>query len=563
MERNVSEIHDEILQIFRKIRRSKPDFKFTLRKSDINKRLSLGYWFHGNEDYISISFWTGLDWVRKVPNISLMINIETGNMTLEFSAKDSEEKQKLINETFSERISLNNPHSYLYIHDLQKNFYEDPKLALKHFLDNEKKTIDDLLAIDSRKFLTKQNPKNRIGFISDEDFSTNLTRVRRFELKKKSQFMPYGISSLWIKCYDPSGKMVVQDIPADAQWIFITGDNNSGKTTFLKTIALGICNGTIPDGPTHRLPKNYSITLELNKDGKKTRQHTIDPNTYKRSKPFEVLSKGFAAYGPIRLNIRDLSMQANERYLNILKKPYRSLFNTFASLIDVGYVYSKSGEFPDEVRIDKEKYHYITTTIIQLCESIVDIQFGKVMRFFVKAFDEPDREVKALRFEQLSSGYRNLIAMVSDMMLHLFYQQPDIDDPSELVGIVIIDEIDLHFHPKMQKQLIKKMTELFPRIQFIVSTHSPIPLLGAPDNSVFIKVERINGSITAERLDKKIPIKKLLPNALLSSPLFDLEDFAPIDKKINELLTSDNYEEALYFYLLSKRFDQYNKNKND
>ncbi len=54
--------------------------------------------------------------------------------------------------------------------------------------------------------------------------------------------------------------------------------------------------------------------------------------------------------------------------------------------------------------------------------------------------------------------------MISHMMLHLCFQQPEIDNPLLSEGIVIIDEIDLHFHPKLQKDLIIKLSEIFPRV---------------------------------------------------------------------------------------------------
>jgi len=86
----------------------------------------------------------------------------------------------------------------------------------------------------------------------------------------------------------------------------------------------------------------------------------------------------------------------------------------------------------------------------------------------------------------------------------------------------LIDELDLHLHPKWQRKLPKLLSNVFPNIQFIASTHSVIPFLGAPENSVFLKVNRSQAQgITIERID--IDISNLLPNSLLTSPLFDLE----------------------------------------
>ncbi len=52
-------------------------------------------------------------------------------------------------------------------------------------------------------------------------------------------------------------------------------------------------------------------------------------------------------------------------------------------------------------------------------------------------------------------------------------------------------------------------------------------------------------AIPIERWDVKIPVDRLLPNALLSSPIFDFEDMIPQDKKNSEILMQDNFEDAL------------------
>src|SRR5688572_20793359 len=127
MENNVSRIHKDILKIFREVRKKNQDFKFSVRKSDVNKRLSQGYWFHGNESYIAISFWSGMDWVRKVPNIALYINLESGEMSLEFSSKDSLEKQALLYESFKDKFELDIQEEYLFVYKLPLNYYNGKK----------------------------------------------------------------------------------------------------------------------------------------------------------------------------------------------------------------------------------------------------------------------------------------------------------------------------------------------------------------------------------------------------------------------------------------------------
>jgi predicted ATP-binding protein involved in virulence len=82
-----------------------------------------------------------------------------------------------------------------------------------------------------------------------------------------------------------------------------------------------------------------------------------------------------------------------------------------------------------------------------------------------------------LNINQLSSGERNLLALVGDIAIRLIQLNPKVDNP--LVqgrGIVLIDEIDLHLHPLWQRKVIPKLREIFPEIQFVVTTHSPLVL---------------------------------------------------------------------------------------
>ncbi len=74
---------------------------------------------------------------------------------------------------------------------------------------------------------------------------------------------------------------------------------------------------------------------------------------------------------------------------------------------------------------------------------------------------------------QLSSGEKSLLMLVSNLAYRMALLNPNSKDPlKEGQGIVLIDEIDLHLHPRWQYQILPKLIKMFPNIQFIVSTHS-------------------------------------------------------------------------------------------
>lgn len=75
----------------------------------------------------------------------------------------------------------------------------------------------------------------------------------------------------------------------------------------------------------------------------------------------------------------------------------------------------------------------------------------------------------------LSDGIRNMIGMVADIAYRATKLNPHLKDKAaeQTPGIVLIDEVDMHLHPKWQQTVLTDLIEAFPLIQFIVTTHSP------------------------------------------------------------------------------------------
>jgi len=85
-----------------------------------------------------------------------------------------------------------------------------------------------------------------------------------------------------------------------------------------------------------------------------------------------------------------------------------------------------------------------------------------------------DKGGEALDMRQLSDGERGILAMVLDLASRLSQANPGLSDPLEKgQAVVLIDEIELHLHPRWQRQIVRNLTDAFPRCQFIATTHSP------------------------------------------------------------------------------------------
>lgn len=84
-----------------------------------------------------------------------------------------------------------------------------------------------------------------------------------------------------------------------------------------------------------------------------------------------------------------------------------------------------------------------------------------------------NKKGEELIINQLSDGEKCLLAMVGDLARRLAIANPNLPLPLEGNAIVLIDEIELHLHPKWQREIVPNLTKIFPNCQFIITTHSP------------------------------------------------------------------------------------------
>jgi predicted ATP-dependent endonuclease of OLD family len=74
----------------------------------------------------------------------------------------------------------------------------------------------------------------------------------------------------------------------------------------------------------------------------------------------------------------------------------------------------------------------------------------------------------------LSLGYQTMTAWAVDLAWRLYQHYPEVTDPLKQPAIVLIDELDLHLHPRWQRQIRSHISAAFPQVQFIATAHSPL-----------------------------------------------------------------------------------------
>lgn len=103
-------------------------------------------------------------------------------------------------------------------------------------------------------------------------------------------------------------------------------------------------------------------------------------------------------------------------------------------------------------------------------------------------------EDEVLPIRLLSSGFRDLLGIVFDISYRMAVLNPDLLDDiiDKTPGIVLIDEIDMHLHPKWQWKVVNALKETFPKVQFIATTHSPIIVASCEkENLIMLQLEDV------------------------------------------------------------------------
>lgn len=351
--------------------------------------------------------------------------------------------------------------------------------------------------------------------------------------------LPVTLKQLEIRDFQCIQSTGIDDLPSDAPWILITGDNGDGKTSLLQALAIGL-NGT--EDAAHLLKDNafahIGVALQEGKhsivrDFVRWDKHwtMTDHTGQKEIAPLSNL----LAYGPSRLNISDEESTASGKSN---RGPVYTLLHQRGNLRNIEYwlkMCALSASTDPDGR-EAQRAEAVKKLLVELMPGVTSM----VLKGSTFQYTEKGHTVS---LNSLSSGQTSLLAMVGDLLIRFYETQPDIVDPKELQGIVLIDELDIHLHPSRQKALPSQLSHIFPNVQFIATTHSVIPILGAPPGSVFLRVVREPEKGTqVERLE--IEVANLLPNALLTSPLFEMPSLRAVqNKKLADVYTDDAYEE--------------------
>ncbi|KJC41505.1 hypothetical protein UP09_20685 [Bradyrhizobium sp. LTSP885] len=129
-----------------------------------------------------------------------------------------------------------------------------------------------------------------------------------------------------------------------------------------------------------------------------------------------------------------------------------------------------------------------------------------------------------VRLRQLSYGYQTMIAWLVDIGWRLFQRYPKSANPLREPAIVLVDEIDLHLHPRWQRQLRDRLTKHFPNVQFIATAHSPLMAQAFLDANLAVVMREGDHSVIEN--DPTV-VANWRVDQIVTSDLFGLKSFWP------------------------------------
>jgi len=308
---------------------------------------------------------------------------------------------------------------------------------------------------------------------------------------------------------------ILPGLPGDsgAPCTMLLGENSTGKSTTLQAIALALMGQNMRSKMGVQaedfLPRELTgwqvdnlVTPEiiLEFDTGQPIKLQIDPLT-KQFIGDEHPAIILFAFGSRRFFGKDVLRRQHASSL-------KSLFDPFAKLQHPGrWLQDLDNEDFDAVaRAMRE------VLILQEEDRIDRDEYG---RLFVRAHgrDSP--------LERLSDGYRSLMAMVLNVMRGMIEKWGDLENAR---GIVLIDEIETHLHPRWKLRVVSALRRAMPNVQFVATTHDPLCLRGMRGGEVHVLVRDDNQQVQA--LTGLPDVRGLRAEQLLTSDYFGLSSTA-------------------------------------
>ena len=373
-----------------------------------------------------------------------------------------------------------------------------------------------------------------------------------------------------IRCFEDLSLNFTHDNGKVRRWTCLLGNNGVGKTVILNCVAMALAGGLPADELLHdprswiKRGRNKGLIEATIAPGKEDifggdltirywligdRRIKIDGSYYEGPsivpdptlEDYKVFTDALwteigcfaCGYGPTRRipSELELSRKENRSFRYPRSANFVTMFDESALLGELEY-WLADLEFVKYKKKDYESYSMFGKARRALNTLLGDeVKFIEITPDKKALFKTPDGKVT---LTHLSSGYQGIISWAGDLLVRLVQSFAELSNPLAGGGVVLIDEIDAHLHPKMQRDIVQFVRNRFPRLQFIISSHSPF-VAQALDAGEIIVMERLDKKIITKQIEETY--KGWSPDQIFSSQLFGLSTLVDkeTEKDLNRL----------------------------
>ena len=344
-----------------------------------------------------------------------------------------------------------------------------------------------------------------------------------------------------VRCFGKRQRLDLTDKnDKPVQWVLILGDNGVGKTTLLQCLAwmrpvpwldkktdkiegaepalnneenevwnslmrIGsdvkvdleamLCIGMSLCGTSEDEGRVLKTTIEMKGKNGLLQDRTVAGPDAVQFSPSLYSDIAIFAYGATR-RPGTLKRDGEE-----LSDPLASLFRESAELYDAEDILLK---LDHRAKSGGEKDSEILERVKQILATVLpDVEDQKKIHIRAPQVFVSQKEPSGVQFETaygtvplsgLSLGYQTTLTWVVDLAMRLYARYPDSSNPLAKPGIVLIDNIDLHLHPRWQRRMMADITGLFPEVQFVATAHSPL-IVQAAENAKLVVLGESDGEV--------------------------------------------------------------------
>ena len=563
---SIKEKHKEIFDFLMEKHRQNPELRFLVRRINKGGKLDKGFWFYGSDTYLDVSFW---DVWENHTSVSMGFRVfSNGISELFFKGKDNENKARIFDKLANtlggfKQGTQNNNTSKAKKGDNTSQWYK--RLEGDNYLKN----LEDFIAFDLPVInsILKREDKdgNLFPFITDEKFEVSLARIKNWQfinylgiptkeveevnlpnvIKESVKLLALRIEN--IKRFSSAY------ISLDSPIVCFYGKNGTGKTTLLRSIAVAIAGedniGTFNSDLTPLLKiKNIDKDeVHYTENAKIELTYTVD-NSTKDAPNYNSILMTYKAINK-RLTIKNNAIDSLTKNVNPqafkLNKQEDDIFKTLM----IGFAQQGKDEQ------DKGKKHVPSPNINDLEYLIYDISDSRFQEFITWVGDKlsPEKvgsfaerqenreQINAIfsiinevtgdemilsaesttsliknksnpngiSLSLMSQGYQNVVGWVGFFIKRL-WEVAKVklfadEDFMQMPAICLIDEIDTYLHPEWQYRILSVLSNRFPNVQFIVTSHSPFVLSSIPQEKILLyELIEENGEIVIKEETKNL-----------------------------------------------------------